>query len=738
MKKTLLAISIVLFAAAAFMLAGCDQPSFTSEPTTPIKAPVLEAEVLPGAVLLSWDPVADVQEYRIYRKAEADSLPIHLKSPDKAGYYVDQVDFGNSLKDGGSYTYTLEAMARGTSPLTGAISDPKTVTATIPARAPTIVTAPAAASVTVGSYVTNANGELPDMLEVYWETGKAELPLSYVVEYIYGGGEALPLKYVVTSSLEGDIYAKRTTFPLVGGASAVKITASWGESNYYAPASVTTSSYTGTITVLSLVTGLGISNSPINGYLSLSWNAVTGATGYDVYRAEITSGGGSLSGYLSDASSLKGAAIGAYSLITPSGGDPSMNGTKVNFTDTGYDNTKKWLYLVIAKNAGARSSAPALYVQNPSAPSISLSSSVSVSAFQDTAIGDDAWKVSVSWPRAEGETYALYRAPVEFKSEYDEMPVSVGAVTAIPAASLSEQDGKVIYIDKVEAGQLSLRQSYMYKVVVSKDGASDEISGVLKGVPFSKFISGSPSVLKGDSYGQFKVKPWEPTYHADLSYELYAAESDGTQLTSGWTQITGAADKDGYYTWSAPDTRKRYVFSQTTKAGSITLVNSNASTSVEYPYAPKLATSNLSPSLINQDANNVVISIGTALIQPPSPSANWWLENSSYKDLFGVNIYRSAEENSSTMMGKTPVTTVRFNNTNAAVTVYGVSVPAWSFYITLDKHNTIPATTAGVGTSETWYFGSEYDYDGVTYLYGSNSYTIARTSTTATSVTGVN
>ncbi|MDR1318060.1 MAG: hypothetical protein LBJ90_00415, partial [Treponema sp.] len=190
-KSTLLSISIALIA-AAFMLAGCEQPAttFEADPTTSIERPVLEAETLPGAVLLSWGPVADAQSFKLYRKAEADSLPILLATPTAAGYYIDRVDFTNTLKDEGSYTYTLETVARGNSPLTSTLSDPKTVTADIPARTPTIVTAPAASAVTLTPYVTGVTGASnPDMLEVYWATEKAQLPLSYLVEYIYADGQ---------------------------------------------------------------------------------------------------------------------------------------------------------------------------------------------------------------------------------------------------------------------------------------------------------------------------------------------------------------------------------------------------------------------------------------------------------------------------------------------------------------------------------------------------------------------
>jgi hypothetical protein len=690
-------------------------------------------------VLLSWDPVADARSYNLYRKDEA-GLPKLVTSPTKAGYYVDQVDFDNSLKNGESYTYTLEAVVSGYNPVTGAISDPKTVEADIPARTPTIVAAPAVDAVTLAPYASSVTAQQnPDYLEVSWATGKAELPLSYLVEYIYGDGQTLPMVYPTGSiSLTGDIYAKRTAFPLVGGNSTVKITARWGKSTstytYYAPASVT-KAHAGTLTVLPPVGTITLdTTNTVNGSLSLSWDAVLSATGYDVYKAEITSGGSTLSGSIA-ASQLTGVAIGTYASV----GEVTQNGGTVYFTDAGYDSAKKWLYLVIAKNTSARSSAPALYAKTPILPTVTAPTTITVSVFQDTAVGDNALKVSVSWDRVVGETYTLYRAPIELANDQSTV-TSVGTFVQIPAASLSDKDGKIIYIDAVGTDQLRLRQSYIYKVVTAKDGNSTEKTATLNAAPFTKFISGSPTVTQGASYGQFKVTPFSPGYDDDLSYEIYAAESDGTRLTSGWVQVT-TTNADGDYIWNADDTRKRYTFSQVTKAGNLTLTNTSAYTSVSSPYAPKLpAASSISSGfalhLQGQDANNVVMvpyvgspAAAVSLTPPATPPANWWLENSIYQATFGVKIYRG-EEKGSTIIAKASVATVQFNATNASVTVNGAAVPAWTFYIVLPKYHTITGNTG----SETWYVGVEYNdgFNTATGFTNVNYYDISKSGTTVT------
>jgi formylglycine-generating enzyme required for sulfatase activity len=78
------------------------------------------------------------------------------------------------------------------------------------------------------------------------------------------------------------------------------------------------------------------------GSLRFSWDAVKDATGYDVYKVETYEAGG-----------YKGTIQGVRGTVW-------QTGNTVSVTDTEYDRTKTWTYIVIAKNAAARSRAPAL------------------------------------------------------------------------------------------------------------------------------------------------------------------------------------------------------------------------------------------------------------------------------------------------------------------------------------------------------------------------------------------
>jgi hypothetical protein len=120
------------------------------------------------------------------------------------------------------------------------------------------------------------------------------------------------------------------------------------------------------------------------------------------------------------------------------------------------------------------------------------------------------------------------------------------------------------------------------------------------------------------------------------------------------------------------------------------------------------------------------------LSPPASPLAGWWLQDATYKELFGANIYRSAKAGSadySTETARRPVATVKFNATNASITASGGTVPAWSFYIELPKHHTMTADG-----NQTWYFGVEYNNNsgGATGITTNNYYTIDKTGDTIT------
>ncbi|MDR2393837.1 MAG: hypothetical protein LBD93_06760 [Treponema sp.] len=717
MKKTLLKIFLTLLAGVGIVLTSCEQPQFSSEvyPTTSLEKPVVSAQSWNGAVVLSWTPVANAGSYKVVRKDNETNLTSDV-SPLGTLHAVDKMGFSSTLKDGGSYTYTVEAVSADASDktlLVNSVSNPVTVSATIPARSPTIVAAPSADAVTVGPYVDEASTPDTEYLEVYWNVGsdlenkKEELLYSYKVEYSYGDGQVLPFSYDNEDLPNLGPYSKHVKFPLVGGESTVKITASWDSDNYYAPASVSIP-YTGAPTLLPAVSSLNVDSTPADGSLTLTWSAVTGATGYDVYKAEITSGGPSGNSFINNISQLNGATIGEYETVSA---DSYQNGTTVYVTDSGYDSSKKWLYIVIAKNESARSSKPALYVRDKTDSSINVS--FSISPVKDI---DGNWVVSVFWTKKEGVSYKLSRAPVEVDSSSPSMVTKVGTYVEIAQDNLTDNGKEVIYLDQ----DLPVAQSYRYLLVGTKDGNTKKVTQDLTASPFTKVIN-VPFLTAVISHPtklyHFRITPVKPLNYEDLTYEIYAASVYQGGVTSGWVLVQGNITSTDPFDWPAPDTRLGYVFSQVTKSGTTTLVNQTNS-GITGPVYPK--TTSLSGFTFNVGGENAT----TAVIQISGTFDSGYATNPTYQSLNGLKLYRGVEKGSSTFDNSAPVATVQFNSSASATTVAGVSIPAYTFYISLPKHHTLTADG-----SETWYLGTENNHGNIT---GVAYYSITKSGTSIT------
>jgi hypothetical protein len=749
MKKTLLKISVILLAVTGVILTSCDQPQSVTEtyPWKTVEKPALSAEAWPGAVVLSWTPVANVSGYKLVRKDNATQLSSTFSASDT--HYVDQAGFNSTLKNEGSYTYYVEGIVGSSgndaqATVVNSISDPVNVTANVPARDPSIVFAPAAADVTVGPYVAlNSSNVSTDFLEAYWNVGadaekKEELLFNYTVEYIYGDGQVLPLAYGTNTGLTTPgPYTKSVAFPLVGGNSTVKITASWKD-RYYAPDSVT-KAYTGTPTLLPAVSNLAVSGAVVDGSIVFTWDAVTGATGYDVYKAEITQVGTGLTtdAVVSSASALAGSVIGAYTAVTPSP-DAYQNVNTVYFTDAEYDSSKVWLYIVIAKNAAARSVAPALYARNKTTPSVTQPSTFTLTPKQDI---DGSWKVPVTWTKAEGATYKLFRAEIQYETSTSTVPNQIGAYVEIPAAELKDTGLEIAYIDTVGAGKLTLAKSYRYKIVAAKNGATQERTGDLNTAPFTRFVTGTGFGVVADSalLYNYRITLDNPVQYNNLTHEVWYAESYGGQATSGWTKIDPlpALDENNSFAWPAPDTRKGYFFRHVVKSGTVTLSYSSGGTSgtAGSPVYAKTAGSvftngAFSGAILTQSASTVVVQLNTL----SGVTASDYAANATYRAMNGVKIYRAIEEGTTADdfgLDPQPVATVLFNasaNTQGTVSGVTANIPGWTFYIVLPKYNTFERLDT-INSTENWVFGTEDGSSGS--FTAENYYTIEKTSAAA-------
>jgi hypothetical protein len=730
MKKTLFRFSAILLAVAGIILAGCEQPSssVTVYPTTSVEKPSLSVEAWKGANVLTWTPVANASSYKVYRRNTENQFTSIQNPPGNTTHYIDKAGYNSVLKDDVEYTYYVEAVVSnfsgngGTQLLINSLSNEETVTAIIPARVPAagedpVVFAPAEAGFVVEA---NAGG---DKLDVSWIVGSQldadeeekpeELLFDYYVEYISGTGDILPFNYQanLASKFSGSIdpspigtYHKFLEFPLVGGDSVVRITAVWDENNYYAPAAPLSKNYTGVV-ALDNVTGV-TAGSAYAGEFTLTWSEVTGATGYDVYRALISAGGPGTGTTNSGTLTGSNPVISGYALV----GSTTKNGTTITYTDASFDGLNKYLYVIIAKNATARSAGPALYVQEKVlTPEID---GFNVAANVVTEI-DGSIVISVRWPKAEGVTYTLSRAELEY-SDVNTI-TKVGTYTSIPAEALSDKDGRVIHIATIgtEAAQVAVGKSYRYRVVASKDGGviAERFANV-NSAPFGRFINGTPVVTPdaGVLYG-YSIALSVPLGYIDLSYELYAAEYYNNQIVSGWIEVaTVPSGGSTTVKWIAPDPRKRYVFSQVTKTGTVTLVNNAANEGVTATASPTYSTLGLYSGIfasLGETTYALYISVTTL--------GSNYADSVLYKALYGTNIYRAKgptpgadgtnyDVNKVSSVGF--VTAAAGQNVATSGAFAAFTIPQYTLYFTVPKTTTIPSTAA-VGTSETYNIATE-------------------------------
>jgi hypothetical protein len=116
MKKTLLAMEIILLVGLSFVLAGCGQPTdvTVTDSIQSIEGPgnvVVSAQ--PGALKVVWDLVADAESYEIRRKADVADARYEVVGSAKAdeNVFLDAISGDNILVDGTTYLYQVIAVS---------------------------------------------------------------------------------------------------------------------------------------------------------------------------------------------------------------------------------------------------------------------------------------------------------------------------------------------------------------------------------------------------------------------------------------------------------------------------------------------------------------------------------------------------------------------------------------------------------------------------------------------------
>jgi hypothetical protein len=695
MKRTLL-IGVVMLMAFAAVFIGCESAyelKLTQTDTIPsLSGPNnLKATPYPGVNLITWDFHKDAKSYSVFRKYTDTGIVTPLGDIDPGvTSYEDIVSFSNQLIHGKNYEYTVTVNSGQSTSLRTVDSDAVifdgassvSVTADIPARNVATASSPVKAltdaTLTVGKWVDHNSSE---KLEVYWTVEDGNFS-EYKVEYLYGDG-TLPVSSSSTLTASGTPLT-RATAPLIGGPTAVKVTAYWKE-DYYSPAPLT-KTYTGVPTTLPQVTGFNVTNTTGNVY-TLTWTDVIGATDYDVWKAPVTIG--TVNGGESSISSSW--TLGAWTQVTTTA--KTKNATTYTLLETSVDISKAYVYIILAKNTTAKSSSPAIKATKVITPTDTTTDDFT--AAPTTAPGGTP-QITISWTKAVDETYVLSRAEVTYDPDGNTI-LSIGPYTTVSVPA--DQPSEVIVIDTP-----TVRHSYMYNLKVTKtNGSVRNVTQPVKTAPYSSLnvsasISASPSSTSVYSTDVTVNVSGAGPYTADLSAEIFQATYDNRTSTenSTWTskgKLTAAQLGAGTgltVSGLTPDQYYVYQAKITSGTGTTTVVlkNTDSSYRVNPSYGSTL-TSYYNPTVSASSTKNA--STGIALILDSGVNDTLSL----LKDA-KVSVKRWDGTTNKYIYTTLP-NVVQYTSTAISGTATVAAVPAKSYYISFTA-DTIPLPpTAAAG-----------------------------------------
>jgi hypothetical protein len=574
-----------------------------------LASPNTRAKSYLGVNLVTWDKVNHAKSYTLLRKDTNTGIVDTIYTGTQALYHIDQFKAGsNRLIDGHTYEYTVTAWgslgnttdtpfysaADGWNDIVEDSSSSASVKANIPAitAAVTPVKVPTAEDLTVKTALLS--GSTTNEVVVTWTDPEPTFN-TYKVEYIYTtkgftNTEGKDLGYLPvfaataksidqTNGNDGQDSTgilnptKRVQFPLLGGETKIRVTASWPD--YWYESKTVTKDFTGAYTVLPAVTGFVVSeptapiaDSTANNVVELTWNTVVGADAYEIWKAPlqtssykgtgtntgtdaVTASPGSTDDTNDNVSSaITSGLAGNWELVQPYQLTRDPASVKWTAQDVNVKRDTNYVYFVIATTtAGARSNAPSeLKLVKGIIPVVYDHTEfglktpvlgVSTSSFSGYTARKPYW-VTANWDAKVGETYKLERAVVAFTSTNaidDLANVNVTGTTweTLTAATKTNDGLKYYFSDNPE-----IRQSYVYRLTAEKTGATTKVFyTALDSGDFTNEVTAgitatySPSKINSIAIA---VTPAAGKATADLSVEIYRAE----------TSLLGAASSLDY------------------------------------------------------------------------------------------------------------------------------------------------------------------------------------------------
>jgi fibronectin type 3 domain-containing protein len=344
-----------VFAVTAVDAAGNESLKSLEDQATPNPAALAAPGLSPatagdGKVDLSWTPVAGATTYNVYRATTATGTPTKIGSPTPA---TGTTFTDSTASNGTTYFYVVRAVNSAGVEST----DSNQVSATPKAAPPAAVTGLTA---TAGDAKVDLNWTAVSgatSYNVYRSTTSGT----------FTAADKVNNAPVTASSFTSSGLTNGTQYFFI-----VRAVNAGGESPDSAEV-------TATPKAAPVGAPTGVTATAGNAKVDLNWTAVTGATGYNVYRS-------TTSGAFTAADKVNSAPVTASS-----------------FRDTGVTNGTRYFYVVRSVNAGGESGNSAEVSATPVAPPPAAPTGL-------TATAGDA-KVDLSWTAVSGATtYNVYRA----------------------------------------------------------------------------------------------------------------------------------------------------------------------------------------------------------------------------------------------------------------------------------------------------------------------------------------
>jgi uncharacterized protein (DUF1800 family)/fibronectin type 3 domain-containing protein len=234
----------------------------------------------------------------------------------------------------------------------------------------------------------------------------------------------------------------------------------------------------------------GLQATPGNAQVSLQWNAVMGATGYNLFRSTVAGQQGS---------------------------QIKSGWSAANYMDTGLANGTKYYYRVAAMNANGASNPSPQVMAEPVAPPVPGAPSLSAAAGNT--------QVTLTWGAVNGATsYNVYRSTAS--GGQGALPVKAG-ITGTNYIDLGLNNGT----------------TYFYKLTAANANGEGARSNEASAKPFSPELPAAPSISATPGNAQVGLS-WAAVGGA-TSYNLYRATSSGGQSsTPTRTGLTGTSYTD--------------------------------------------------------------------------------------------------------------------------------------------------------------------------------------------------